>query len=390
VAVDAIRPDHAVHRAAEQLTGLPAETRPASVRQRPVRRTCARCSRDRDRRQRADPARRSACRTARRPGDHAARVATARSGGAVPARFAVFSDRLRSKRLEVSGDPRRRLEYFEMLASGIAHEIKNPLVSVKTFAQLLPRRRGDDRFIDDFGRIVTREIGRMERLSIRLRPSPGERPRHVLDLRAPIGEAVEAMGPAFHGRTSVVSRAPGTSPCMILGDHSEARAAVLESVDERARCHTAGRMVRIELVVQGRPCFTVAVVDTGVVIPAEIWNACSTRFLPPRNGLGARLAICFAPRRHANTAPGFGPPTASRRRRLPVDFRSAVTGRLSAVNPVLMSARRRPRALVAALAGIPFLVAQRNSEALKTLGLIDSSDPAGWGCPGPRDVPSPA
>ena len=63
----------------------------------------------------------------------------------------------------------------------------------------------------------------MERLLDRLRTlsHPGERPRHLLDLRAPIGEAVEALRPAFNEKNVVVSSAPGPSPCMILGDHSE-------------------------------------------------------------------------------------------------------------------------------------------------------------------------
>src|SRR5262249_42765064 len=70
-----------------------------------------------------------------------------------------------------------RLAYFEMLAAGIAHEIKNPLVSIKTFAQLLPRRRTDEAFIENFDRTVTHQIDRMERLLDRLRTlaRPGER-----------------------------------------------------------------------------------------------------------------------------------------------------------------------------------------------------------------------
>ena len=67
--------------------------------------------------------------------------------GAVLGAVAVFSDLTLLKALEVERRRAERLAYFEMLASGIAHEIKNPLVAVKTFAQLLPRRRGDDRFV---------------------------------------------------------------------------------------------------------------------------------------------------------------------------------------------------------------------------------------------------
>ena len=89
--------------------------------------------------------------------------------GAVLGAVAVFSDLTPVKELEAARRRAERLAYFELLASGIAHEIKNPLVSIKTFAQLLPRRRHDDRFVEDFGRIADREIGRMEQLLERLR-----------------------------------------------------------------------------------------------------------------------------------------------------------------------------------------------------------------------------
>jgi PAS domain S-box-containing protein len=84
--------------------------------------------------------------------------------GTVLGAVAVFSDLTPLKELEVERRRAERLAYFEVLASGLAHEIKNPLVAIKTFTQLLPRRRNDDRFIDDFGRIATREMERMERL----------------------------------------------------------------------------------------------------------------------------------------------------------------------------------------------------------------------------------
>ena len=82
---------------------------------------------------------------------------------------AVFSDLTPLKELEVERRRAERLAYFQTLASGIAHEIKNPLVAIKTFAQLLPRRLGDARFLEEFGRISTREIDRIQRLVDRLR-----------------------------------------------------------------------------------------------------------------------------------------------------------------------------------------------------------------------------
>ena len=50
------------------------------------------------------------------------------------------------------------------LTTEIAHEVRNPLVSLKTFLQLLPERRSDPEFLDQFCEVVDEELQRMERL----------------------------------------------------------------------------------------------------------------------------------------------------------------------------------------------------------------------------------
>jgi signal transduction histidine kinase len=57
-----------------------------------------------------------------------------------------------------------RLAALGSVAAEVAHEIRNPLVSVKTFLQLLPERRNDDEFLSDFLAVATDELGRVERL----------------------------------------------------------------------------------------------------------------------------------------------------------------------------------------------------------------------------------
>ena len=50
------------------------------------------------------------------------------------------------------------------LSAGLAHEIRNPLVALKTFAQLLPQRHADPEFREEFSDLIDREIGRLESL----------------------------------------------------------------------------------------------------------------------------------------------------------------------------------------------------------------------------------
>ncbi len=50
---------------------------------------------------------------------------------------------------------------FDTLMVNLAHEINNPLVSIKTFTQLLPERFDDDKFRGEFHQIVEEDVNRI-------------------------------------------------------------------------------------------------------------------------------------------------------------------------------------------------------------------------------------
>jgi two-component system sensor histidine kinase AtoS len=214
--------------------------------------------------------------------------------GSVLGAVTVFSDLTPLKELEVERRRAERLAYFEVLASGIGHEIKNPLVAIKTFAQLLPRRHHDERFVEDFGKVVTREIGRMESLVDRLRTlsRPGERPRHPLDLRGPLGEALEFLQPAFDDKGVVLASTIADGPCVVLGDHAELSQVFLNLLlNAQEATPNAGR-VDVELS-RGEHHVRFVVADTGPGIPAELLERVFDPFFTTKDhGSGLGLAIC--------------------------------------------------------------------------------------------------
>lgn len=57
-----------------------------------------------------------------------------------------------------------RLASLGQLAAGLAHEIRNPLVSIKTFLQLLPERIDDEEFRTSFLGLTVDEVDRIGRL----------------------------------------------------------------------------------------------------------------------------------------------------------------------------------------------------------------------------------
>lgn len=57
-----------------------------------------------------------------------------------------------------------RLKSIAILASGFAHEIKNPLTPLKTFSEFLPDKIDDREFLRKFSPIITQEISRIDKL----------------------------------------------------------------------------------------------------------------------------------------------------------------------------------------------------------------------------------
>lgn len=76
----------------------------------------------------------------------------------------VLSNVTRIKELEHEKNQSQRLASLGEMAANIAHEIKNPLVSIKTFAELLPEKYDDDHFRNNFSMVVSQEITRINNL----------------------------------------------------------------------------------------------------------------------------------------------------------------------------------------------------------------------------------
>lgn len=88
----------------------------------------------------------------------------------------MIHDQTQVKRLEQNVKRADRLSSIGTLAAGMAHEVKNPLVSIKTFTQLLLARYEDADFRKTFAEVVPHEVDRIDTIVSRLldfaRPKP--------------------------------------------------------------------------------------------------------------------------------------------------------------------------------------------------------------------------
>ncbi len=130
-----------------------------------------------------------------RPRTLAALGAAARAV-AGPAAAARGAERL--SRMDAEVRRLDRLAALGGLVAEIVHEIRNPLVSVKTFLQLLPERLHEPEFRESFLEVASDELRRVERLlEVVLRhgrPAPPARPDDLASLAATLESVLQLAG----------------------------------------------------------------------------------------------------------------------------------------------------------------------------------------------------
>jgi PAS domain S-box-containing protein len=218
--------------------------------------------------------------------------------GVVQGVVVVFSDLTRLKELE--GEKRRaeRLASLGALAAGIAHEIKNPLVAIRTFAELLPERFTETDFREEFSRVVVREIERMDALAARLRSlaTPPTQQIIPLDLRVPIEETLSLLRVQMEQARITVKRTYEGELPSIYGDPAQLKQLSLNIFMNALAAMAPGGELSIRLAPRdafGSQTLVVQIMDTGTGIPEELMGQIFDPFVTTKpGGSGLGLSIC--------------------------------------------------------------------------------------------------
>lgn len=221
----------------------------------------------------------------------------------------MIYDLTQIKRLEENVQRAHKLSSVGTLAAGMAHEIKNPLVSIKTMSQLLLKRYEDADFRATFTEVVPTEVDRIDAIVTQLldfaRPKPSKHGRH--DIRTIIQKVLLLVENQIrqHGIAVVTEFAEG--PLDVYGDEQQLHQVflnlVLNAVDamsdtkdrrlsiraQRARMHLR-RTDHLPLTQIA--CIRIAVSDTGCGIPPEELEGIFTPFFTTKEfGTGLGLSV---------------------------------------------------------------------------------------------------
>lgn len=136
------------------------------------------------------------------------------------------------------------------LAGAVAHEVRNPLTAIRTFAELLPARHGDDEFRTRFAELVGRDVLRIEDVVERLArlAALDARERTRVDVAALLEELLERRRSTIRERRLLVLKELDAGQPWALADREQLGYAFealldqsLELVPERGDVYLASK-----------------------------------------------------------------------------------------------------------------------------------------------------
>jgi len=214
---------------------------------------------------------------------------------------AVVHDLTVEENLRQKQDLVDRAAFWTDLAASMSHEIRNPLVAIKTFAQLLPERFDDPEFRKNFNQIVVQEIDRLDKIITQINAfaHPPELKMRPLDIRTPVKRGLELARSKFrvNGGVAVETELPANLP-KILGDEGALAEAVAHLVANAAEAVTEQKKPKITLSAKpihegGRAsAVLVTVQDNGHGIAPEMREKVFSPFCTTKaRGMGLGLPI---------------------------------------------------------------------------------------------------
>jgi len=196
-----------------------------------------------------------------------------------------------------------RLASLGTLIASLAHEIRNPLVSIKTFTQLLPERMEDEEFRDYFLKVASGEIDRLTTLINELLgfARPSEPNLRGEDINALIEKMELLITTEARKKNITISKhlTPNLPPAMV--DAEQIKQVLLnillnavQAIPGEGQIWVETRVVQIPREETREKFVQIEVRDTGVGIPKENFERVFDPFFSTRpDGSGLGLAISY-------------------------------------------------------------------------------------------------
>ncbi|MDD2709764.1 MAG: ATP-binding protein [Verrucomicrobiae bacterium] len=192
-----------------------------------------------------------------------------------------------------------RTAFWSELAAAMSHQIRTPLVAIKTFADLLPSRYDDPAFRNKFGELVPREIDRLNAIVDLLNnyAHPPQLVFKLLDLKTVVQKGVELARAQLNGRKIEVEMTMGAKLPPVNGDGNTLAQCIGHLLVNSAEALKQSEKPQVTVAVESSNGAAsggvlIRVRDNGAGIPAEIRDKIFSPFCTTKTtGMGLGLPI---------------------------------------------------------------------------------------------------
>jgi signal transduction histidine kinase len=187
-----------------------------------------------------------------------------------------------------------RLSALGTLAAVVAHEIRNPLVSVRTFIQLLPERVDDEEFRTSFRELALKEIERICELISDLlafsRPTPAD--REPTNLNEIASQIVRLLDPEARKRDVAITMTLAERLPIVVAHEAQVKQVLMNVVLNAIQACPGRGTVEVRTADDGAGSCAVEIADTGVgMTPEQSEQIFDPFFTTKEQGSGLGLYI---------------------------------------------------------------------------------------------------
>lgn len=199
--------------------------------------------------------------------------------------------------LEMENLKFERLSCASQLAAGIAHEIRNPLTSIKGFIQLIMRRI-DQPPPKSYLHIIYGEIERIEKLiyEFQMLARPLKPAQFCeIDMAKTVNDVMLLMeAQALAKKASLILNCRANSRFQVKGDEAQLKQVLINLVRNAIEAvDTEGRIILSVSIKERMVSITVS--DNGTGIPQEVLVKLGTPFFTTKeSGTGLGLSVCYS------------------------------------------------------------------------------------------------
>jgi two-component system, NtrC family, sensor kinase len=207
------------------------------------------------------------------------------------------------RRMEDEVFRKNRLAELGTIAAGVAHEIRNPLASIKTFAQLMPERMDDPEFKTEFSKLVQKDVDRItkviESMLAFARPAQVTIGEHAANDLAE--EAILLVQPRLKDKRIELTRQFHGNPRINVDKHQVLQVLVnllsnaADALHEKGKIRVATGVRQLDIGEDGnknRDYAVIEVADNGPGIPAAVRSRLFDPFFTTKKGgTGLGLSI---------------------------------------------------------------------------------------------------